>query len=130
MEALNVFCHQDETIKYIFFQHKFSRLIWPTIQAAFTLYPPCSVANIFGSWLYGIDTRFKIIVMAGALVITLSLWLCRNDKVFNDKNLSFMQVIYRCTTLSSLQRVKNRDLIMELSSRLEDTPFFPTCMAV
>ena len=54
-----------------------------------------------------------------------SLWLCRNDKIFNDKSTSLMQVIYKCTgTLrlwSSLQRVENRDLFTEVCTRLEAT---------
>jgi hypothetical protein len=53
-----------------------------------------------------------------------SLWLCRNDKVLNDKNYSLLQVIYRCTgTLhiwSQLHRLEDRDLFMEMCTRLED----------
>jgi hypothetical protein len=30
----------------------------------------------------------------------LSLWICRNDKVFNDTNISHMQVICRCSLCS------------------------------
>ena len=60
----------------------------------------------------------------GAIAVIWALWLCRNDKVFNDKNASLMQVIYRCTSLlrswSSLQRMENRDLFTEVSTRLED----------
>ena len=35
-----VFCHQDETIKHLFFQCQFARSIWSVIQVASTLYPP------------------------------------------------------------------------------------------
>jgi oligoribonuclease NrnB/cAMP/cGMP phosphodiesterase (DHH superfamily) len=46
-------------------------------------------------------------------------------KVFNDKNCSLLQVIYRCTSTLrlwlSLQRVENRDLFMEVCARLEAT---------
>jgi hypothetical protein len=59
----------------------------------------------------------------GALVVIWSLWLCINDKVFNDKNYSLLQVIYRCTTIlhlwSPLQRVENHDLFTEVCIRLE-----------
>jgi hypothetical protein len=45
--------------------------------------------------------------------------------VFNDKNSSILQVIYRgINTLrlsSSLQRVEDRDLFMEVCTRLETT---------
>jgi hypothetical protein len=54
-----VFCHQDETIKHLFFQCRFARSIWSVIQLASTLFPPRSIANIFENWLNGIDNRFK-----------------------------------------------------------------------
>jgi hypothetical protein len=52
-----------------------------------------------------------------------SLWLCRNDKVFNDKNCSLLKVIYRCTGILrlwlTLERIEHRDLFMEVCTRLE-----------
>ena len=92
-----VFCHQNETIKHLFFQCRFARSIWSIIQVASNLYPPRSVTNIFGNWLHGIDHKYKILLRVGAIAIIWSLWLCRNDKVFNDKNFSLLQVIYRGT---------------------------------
>jgi hypothetical protein len=91
-----VFCHQDETIKHLFLQCRFARSIWSLIQAAFSLYPPTSIANVFGNWLHGIDLRFRTLIRVGAIAVIWSLWLCRNDKVFDDKNYSLLQVIYRC----------------------------------
>ena len=118
-----VFCHHDESIKHLFFQCSFARSIWSTIQIASNLYPPKSVANIFGNWLNGVDSRLKLIIRVGAIAVIWSLWLCRNDKVFNDKNCSLLQVIYWCTALirswSPLQHVGHRDLFMEVSTRLE-----------
>jgi hypothetical protein len=61
----------------------------------------------------------------GAIAVIWSLWLCRNDKVFNDKNSSLLQVVYRATALlrswSPLQRLEDRDLCTEVSTRLENT---------
>ena len=69
------------------------------------------------------DSRFKLFSRVGAIAVIWSLWLCRNDKVFNDKNASFMQVIYRCTAtlraLSPLQHVEHQDFFLEVTSRLE-----------
>ena len=92
-----VFCHHDENIKHLFFHCNFARSIWSAVQISSNLYPPRSVANIFGNWLNGVDAKYKILIRMGAIAIIRSLWLCRNDKVFNDKNHSFLQVIYRCT---------------------------------
>ena len=62
-----VFCHQHETIKHLFFQCQFVRSIWSIIQIGSSLYPPRSVANIFGNWLNGVDHRFKILIKVGGL---------------------------------------------------------------
>jgi hypothetical protein len=90
-----VFCHQDETIKHLFFQCRFARSIWSVIQVASSLYPPTSVANVFENWLHSIDLRFRMLIRIGALAVIWALWLCRNDKIFNNKNCSLLQVIYR-----------------------------------
>ena len=50
-----------------------ARSIWSTIQIAFGLYPPFSVANVFGNWLHGIDHRFRILLRVGALAVIWSL---------------------------------------------------------
>jgi hypothetical protein len=64
-----------------------------------TLYLPRSVANIFGNWLNGVDHRYKTFIRVGAITVIWSLWQCRNDKIFNNKNITVMQVIYRCISL-------------------------------
>ena len=86
------FCTHDETIKHLFFQCKFARSTWSVIQIASNLYPPTSVANIFGHWLDGISNRYKTLIRVGAYALLWSLWLCRNDLVFNGKNCSSLQV--------------------------------------
>ena len=107
------------------FQYSFARSIWSAIQIGSNLYPPRSVTNIFGNWLNGVDPRFKLLIRVGAIAVIWLLWLCRNDKVFNDKNASLVQVIYRCTATirswSPLQRVEHHDLFMDVSTRLETT---------
>jgi hypothetical protein len=127
-----VFCHHDETINHLFIQCRFARSIWSLIQVASRLYPPTSVANIFGNWLHGIDLRFRTLIRMGALTVIWSLWLYRNDKIFNDKNYSLLQVIYRCTGIlrlwSPLQRMENHGLFTEVCTQLEATArdtFFP-----
>jgi hypothetical protein len=123
--TLCVCCHRDETINHLFFQCRFTGSIWSIIQVSSTLYPPTNVANIFGNWLHGIDIRFRMLIRVGALAVTWSLWLCRNDKVFNDKNCSLLQVIYRCTGIlhlrSPLQWMEHCNLFMEVRTQLEAT---------
>jgi hypothetical protein len=120
-----VFCHQDETIKHLFFQCRFARSIWSIIKAASSMYPRTSVANVYENWLHGIDLRFRTLIRVGALAVIWSLWLCRNNKVFDDKNYSLLQVIYRCIGMlclwSPFQWLENRDLFTEVCTRLEAT---------
>jgi hypothetical protein len=87
MVIRNVFCHQDETIKHLFFQYRPARSIWSIIQLALALYPPCSVANIFGNWLHDIDHRFRMHIKEGAIGAIWMLWLCRMIKCLMIKAL-------------------------------------------
>jgi hypothetical protein len=94
-----VFCPQDEIIKHLFFQCNFARSIWSVIQEASGLHPPTSITNIFGNWLHDINYKYRILLRVGAIALIWSLWLCRNDKVFNNKYSSLLPVIYRCTSM-------------------------------
>ena len=119
-----MFCPQQETIKHLFFECSFARSIWSSIQIASNLYQPKSVANKFDNWLHGIDKKYKTVIRVGAIAVIWSLWLSRNDKVFNDKDVSRLQVLYRCTSIppswSTLQRDGHRGLFTEACARLEE----------
>ena len=121
-----VFCQHKETIKYLFFECSFARSIWSSIQIASNLYPPKSVANVF----------VRTVIRVGAIAVIGSLWLSRNDNIFNNEDISHMQVLYRCTSIlytwSTLQRVGHRDLFTEACARLEEVArdiFFTTWVA-
>jgi hypothetical protein len=43
------FCHKNETIKHLFFECQVVRVIWHIVQIVTNIYPPSSVANMFGS---------------------------------------------------------------------------------
>ena len=117
------FCTHDETIKHLLFQCKFARSMWSVIQIASNLYLSTSVANIFGHSLDGISNRFKTLIRVRAYALIWSLWLCRNDFVFNERNASPLQVIFRCTQLlhmwSMLQRLEDQPLFKAVCMRLE-----------
>jgi hypothetical protein len=57
-----VFCHQDETIKYLFFQCRFARSIWSVVQVALTLYPPQSVIDFLGTGSVALIISLKSIL--------------------------------------------------------------------
>jgi hypothetical protein len=66
-----------------------------------------------------------MLIRVGSLAVIWSLWLCRNEKVFNDTNCSLLQIIYMCTNMlrlwSPFLRMENWDLFMEVCTRLEAT---------
>lgn len=117
------FYTHNETIKHLFFQCKFARSTWLVIQIVSNLYPPTSVANVYGHWLDGISNTFSTLIQVGASALLWSLWLCRNDCIFNGKIYSPMQVIYRCThwlrTWFSLHRTEYQSLFKVVCMRLE-----------
>jgi hypothetical protein len=63
------FFHRDETIKHLFFQCCFAKSRWSIIQLASNMYPPTSVANIFGNWLHDIAIMFRTYEVGGLAVI-------------------------------------------------------------
>jgi 4-alpha-glucanotransferase len=53
---------------------------------------------MFGSWLYGVKKELRSLVLLGEGVMAWSIWLHRNDIVFEKKkNYSPLQVIYVAT---------------------------------
>jgi hypothetical protein len=68
-----VFCSQDETIKYLFFQCNFARSTWSIIQAALGLYTSTSIANIFENWSDSIDYKYMILLRVRAMALIWSL---------------------------------------------------------
>jgi hypothetical protein len=51
--------------------------------------------RLFGSWRHEIPNNWKPIALLGAKTLCWSIWLCRNDLVFEKKNFySSLQVIF------------------------------------
>jgi hypothetical protein len=89
------FCANDETIQHLFFDCHFARAVWSITHAATGLPQPRSTSHMFGDWLWGISKELKPLVLLGVATTCWSLWLCRNDVVFERKpNTSPLQVIY------------------------------------
>ena len=117
------FCHKDETIKHLFFECRFARVVWSVIHAASGLSQPHSVSNMFGSWLCGLSKDLKSLALLGAAATCWSLWLCRNDLVFEKKCTSFpLQVIYSIIhwlrTWVVLQKPTSQGLVVAASQHL------------
>ena len=80
------FCHKDETIKHLFFDCRFAKTVWAIFHCASGLSSPNNAFHMFGSWVQGLPNILQSIVLLGAAAICWSIWLCRNDLVFEKKN--------------------------------------------
>ena len=113
------FCHEDETIQYIFFDCRFTRLVWASVYAAWGLPKPSSVSNMFGNWLIGTPKDYKSLVLVGAAALCWSVWRCRNAVVFYNKKHSFLRVIFATAhwlrTWAILQRPSSQDILVAAS---------------
>ena len=58
---------------------------------------PRNMSNIFWRWLNGIPKHFKPLILVGAAALCWSIQLCRNVVVFDNKQSSFLQVIFLTT---------------------------------
>ena len=82
------FCHEEETIQHLFFDCRSTRFIWSFSQVAFNLTKPQSVEHMFGGWLNGVTKHLRSLVFLGAAVTCWSIWLHKNDFVFEKKKLN------------------------------------------
>ena len=91
-----VFCDADESAEHLFIKCTFARDIWILVHFTFNVYPPTNIANMFGSWLNGIDKVTKACIRIGVAAVLWAVWNCRNDIVFNKTTyIHYLQVIHK-----------------------------------
>jgi hypothetical protein len=77
---------------------------------------------MFGIWLDGLRKDLKPLVLLGAAAMCWSLWLGRNAVIFENKQSSFLQVIYSTThwlrTWSILQKSTSQEVVVAVSQFL------------
>ena len=106
------------------FDYYFARFVWNTVHITYGIQLPTSFANMFGSWLYGLSLKLRNQILLGAVALCWSIWLNRNDMVFNKaKPNTSMQVIFRTTywirQWSMLHKEEERHLFFEGCRRWE-----------
>jgi hypothetical protein len=89
------FYSSNESIQYLLLDCHFAKFIWRIVHVSFNLIPLTSVHNLFIGWLEGIIRKLKYLILVGASAICWTIWLTRNDIVF-DKVVapSYLQVIF------------------------------------
>ena len=111
-------CSSVETIQHLFFDCYFTRFVWNIMHITYGIQPPASFANLLGSWLHGLSLKLRNQILLGAAALCWSIWLNRNDMVFNKaKPNTSMQVIFRTTywirQWSMLHKEEERPLFFE-----------------
>ena len=119
------FCAMDETIQHLFFDCHIARFIWRAIMVVFNIKMPHSFNNMFGLWLFNIPKHFRELLLVGMAAMCWSIWLSRNDLVFEKKqSTSYLQVLFRgtywCRQWTLLQKKHEDSIILkEACTRLE-----------
>ena len=92
------FCSLDEIIQHLFFDCQMARIIWRIVQASFNISPLVSIFHMFNGWLNGINKELMYKILVGASAICWTIWLNRNDMVFNNfRAVTPLQIIFRGT---------------------------------
>jgi len=94
-------------------------MVWASVYAAWGISKPRNMANMFGSRLNRVPKDFKPLVLVGATTLCWSVWLCRNGAVFDNKQSSFLQVVFSTMhwlrTWAILQRPSSQEVLVEAS---------------
>ena len=112
-----------ETIGHLFFDCRFARMVWGVIYLALGVPKPHSVSNMFGQWLGCFAKNLRSLALLGAATTVWSLWMNRNDFVFEKKKtFSPLQVIYAIShwlrTWVVLQKAESRPTVVEVTQCL------------
>jgi hypothetical protein len=67
----------------LFFECINARYLWGIIHITSGLTAPRNKTHMFGSWLNGVGTKLKHILLAGASALIWAIWLSRNEIVFD-----------------------------------------------
>jgi hypothetical protein len=119
------FCNTDETIQHLFINCHFAHHMWRLLSICFGLATPRSVRHIFGTWMMGVDSKTKHLVITGVSALCWAIWISRNDLVFDKAPMmTYLQVLFRGThwlrLWVQLQRSEGAaDLIRRACRRLE-----------
>jgi hypothetical protein len=82
------FCDSLETIHHLFFDCALAKFIWSVIQITFGLSTPTNIKHAFGVWVKKMNNKDKKLLLVGLGAMFWSIWLSRNDIVFNKTPIS------------------------------------------
>jgi hypothetical protein len=92
------FFNQNENIQHIFFDCYIAKTVWRIIYFTLKIDPPVNSNHIIGDWESNEGCMHKKLLLSGVAALIWSIWLCRNDVVFNRNHIpSIIHVIFRGT---------------------------------
>ena len=83
-----------------------------------------SIAHIFGNWLSGIPKKLKSQLLVGVISLCWSMWLCRNEVIFDEKiSTNPLKIIFfewaLADGLGNLQKPAQKETMLAGRDRLE-----------
>lgn len=92
------FCSKPETIQHLFVECHYAKILWRAIHLVLGIPPLVNIELLFNNWSKQGGHKHNILLLTGAAAICWSIWLTRNDTVFNNcKPKTFLQVLFRGT---------------------------------
>ena len=89
-------CNSNETIKHLFLDCLYARMVWRIIFYATDLTPPRLIRHMFHSWLANQSKEIRNLIWVGVAAVCWTIWRCRNNIIFNNTKVnSILQVIFR-----------------------------------
>ncbi|WVZ74625.1 hypothetical protein U9M48_022786 [Paspalum notatum var. saurae] len=118
------FCHYNESIQHLFFDCRLAKVIWRIVFMTLGLTPPLNTAHLFNQWSCQGGSKYKPFLLAGAAALIWTIWLYRNECVFDRKQpKSLLQVLFRGTSWlrqwAKLQRNDDQQWLTQGAQNLE-----------
>jgi len=83
---------------FFFVECHYAKFLWRAIHLVLGIPPLVNIELLFNNWSKQGGHKHNILLLTGAAAICWSIWLTRNDTVFNNcKPKTFLQVLFRGT---------------------------------
>ena len=89
------FWSKHETTQHLFFECHYVRFLWCSLHIVFGI-SPRNINHLFNDWAKLGGHRHNLKLLTSATTIRCTIWLTRNDSVFNNCHLkTFLQLLFR-----------------------------------
>ena len=78
------FCSKPKTIQHLFVECHYAKFLWRAIHLVLGIPLPVNIELLFNNWSKQGGHKHNILLLTGAAAICWSIWLTKNDTVFNN----------------------------------------------